>query len=67
MPYINQLQDDNAKLRAEIRRLREGLNSIKIYCSLDKFSNESPDMRNVNPDDIILRVNEVMYASERMY
>lgn len=66
MPYINQLQDERDRLRAEIERLRQGMHSVKTYLMSDKFASCDPIERAVNPDDVILRINEVLWHSDRM-
>lgn len=63
MPYINKLQDENAALQAEVARLKDGIRSVQAYLYSDKFAFKSDDISNstVNVNDVILRLNEVMY------
>lgn len=64
MNYISQLQHERDSLRAEVNRLRDGYVSLKSYLMSDKFASCDPIERSVNPDDILLRINEVLYGEE---
>lgn len=61
MNYISQLQHERDTLTAEVERLRAGYSSLKSYLMSDKFASCDPIERSVNPDDILLRINEILY------
>lgn len=62
MNYISQLQHERDTLTAEVERLHAGYQTIKSYLMSDKFASCDPQERAVNPDDILLRINEILYG-----
>lgn len=61
MKYINQLQNENTELKAEVEALREGLANIRGYLNLPKFGVDVM----VNKSDIFLRIEETLQNADR--
>ena len=61
MNYIKQLQRDLHDAHAEIATLRDSLTAIRTYASSSKYHvTEREPMPTMNPNDIVLRVNEAL-------
>ncbi len=58
--YIQKLQEENEILKKTIKNMENGLIEIKSYLCLPKFTDNFPANNFVNPDDIHLRINEIL-------
>ena len=62
MNYIKKLEMENKELKAEIERMREGMQEIRIYIASPKFTS-APLEDYVNTGDIEMRLSEVLNNS----
>lgn len=53
--YINRLQAENAELKAELDRIREGITDLRAYLVSDKFSKDTT----VQTRDVLHRIEEI--------
>ena len=64
MNYIHRLQADVENARAESAVLRAGLEHLRRYAASDKYAvTEREPMPTMNPADVILRVDEALFAA----
>ena len=60
MRYIDRLQAENNELKAVIESMTRGLNNLSDYAESDKFDAMSCGKKFINPNDILLRVSELL-------
>ncbi len=60
--YIKRLEEENRILKESIKEIEDELVGIKSYLCLPKFTENFPNNNFVNPDDIHLRINEILIA-----
>ena len=64
MNYIHSLENDVKRARAESAALRAGLYALRAYAGSDKYAvTEREPMPTMNPADVILRVDEALFAA----
>jgi|KBSMisStandDraft_5_1062788.scaffolds.fasta_scaffold877996_3 hypothetical protein len=58
--YVRRLDAERRQAQAELGALQEGLNELRAYLTSAKFA---PPCATVNPQDVLLRLNESSYAA----
>jgi len=57
MHYAKQLKSEIENQKAQIAEIRAGLKNLIMYCQSDKYAGV---IRTMNPDDVVLRVDEIV-------
>lgn len=61
MNYIKKLENENIEKTAYISGLTEGINDLRLYLSLPKFSDDIM----VNKNDILMRLNDALNLAQQ--
>jgi len=61
MNYIKKLENENIEKTAYISGLTEGVNDLRLYLSLPKFSDDIM----VNKNDILMRLNDALNLAQQ--